>query len=262
MAIKHFKASGFLTNGFGNPLAGQISLYDDRMTEATVSLATEDREVPGIIDGSDIIQTIDAYQTKATYTFTTSTESIDSGLLALMFGESWQQTPSFSAPAIKRSVIPAVAPFEIIDTDIASTAGIADVQVLISENGIWGRIRPLSIVTTGAPTIDQVRLDAATSKLIFAAGNANAPIKYAVNKTYANQYSLGVQPTAKLLDDLKFVGMVSTTRKEDILMVIPRLGRQGGWELGVGASSKIDLSFKALVSGSNRSPVQFLQLLT
>lgn len=257
MAIKHYKMSGFFSQ-VGTPIADQIALYDNRFVTATLTKETEDREVRGVIDGNDLLQVTDAYQTSESYTFETETESIDSGTLALMFGEAWAQTTSWDKPKkTKRASVPAVTPFTIVDAEILNTFTAADVQVTIAENGAWGRVRPLEVITTGTPTVDQVLLTASTGTLTLDEDNARAPIKYAIKSTKANIWTLGVEANPKKLDEMMFVGTVSTTRREEIIVVVESMGPSGGWELPVGEETSINLTWRPTAKGSNRSAVQF-----
>lgn len=264
MAVKNFIASGLLTNDFSTPLANQISLYENRLTEFTLEYASEEREVPGIVDGSDIVQTLDSYLTSETYTLTTTTESIDSQLLALLVGESWALTDSYSAKDFFRATVPADLTIE--DDRILTGFGVADIQVTIVQGSATvGRPRPLSI-TTSTATADSVQLDAANNALIFHSSHAGAAVKVSPKTTYTNKYTLGYEQDYGSLTNLQFVGIASLTSgragagTNRILIHVPQLSKSGGWTLGIGAESSVDLSFKCIVSGANRKPVIFVEL--
>lgn len=258
MAVKNYRTSGFFTNTAVIPYSTstQIALFDGRQTTATLAKEVESRDVKGAVDGSDLSQTLDTIQTSVSYTFSVEIEAIDSDTMELMFGERWAPV-AFDDKLIKRVTIPSGA--EVIDTDLVAGLTAADVQVTISDNGAWGFKRPLEIITTGTPTGDQVKLDTAATKLTFPGGLVGVPIKYAAKKARTNIDSLGVASTFKPLDDLRFIGHIGSTRKEEIITVID-LTPSGGWELPVGDESTVTLEYKAVAKGSNRSAVQMYRI--
>lgn len=258
MAVKNYKTSGFFTNTNIVPYSTstQIGLFDGRQTTATLAKEVESRDVKGAVDGSDQTQTLDTIITSVTYTFSVEIEAIDSDTLELMFGERWAPV-NFDDKLIKRDTIPSSA--EIVDTDLVSGLTAADVQVSIADNGAWGFRRPLEIITTGTPTGDQVKLDTANTKLVFPGALVGVPIKRAAKKARTSIDSLGVASTYKVLDDLRFVGHIGSTRKEEIITAID-LTPSGGWELPVGDESTVTLEFKAVAKGSNRSAVQMYRI--
>lgn len=258
MAVKNYKTSGFFTNNVIVPYttSTQIGLFDGRQTTATLAKEVESRDVKGAVDGSDLTQTLDTITTDVSYTFSVEIEAIDSDTLALMFGEQWAPV-NMDDRLIKRATVPSGA--EIIDTDLVSGLTSGDVQVTIADNGAWGFKRPLEIITTGTPTGDQVKLDTSTTKLTFPGALVGVPIKYAAKKSRTNIDSLGVATTYKTLDDLRFVGHIGSTRKEEIITIID-LSPSGGWELPVGDEASVTLEFKAVAKGSNRSAVQMYRI--
>jgi len=261
MAIKGLKAVGILTNTFDTPITDQIALYDIRPSSVTIAKESESRDVQGFVDGNDTLQITDSYNSSDTYTITTEMGSIDSGTLALLFGECWAMTSSYSDyPKLRRVEIPSSGAFEVADADIGGSYSAADVQVLISEAGSWGRVRPLTVITEGTPTAEQVKLDAANSKLIFAEENAGAPIKYALKKELTNIYTLGVQANPKLLDSLKFVGEIATTRGRNHPIIIPGMTRTGGWEVAIGDETTLSIEFRGKIVGAKRSVIEVLEV--
>lgn len=259
MAVKNYKTSGFFTNTNIVPYttSTQIGLFDGRQTTATLTKEVESRDVLGAVDGTDQSQVLDTIITSVTYTFGVEIEAIDSDTLALMFGEQWAPV-AMDDRLIKRSSVPSGA--EIVDADLAAGLLAADVQVTIADNGAWGFKRPLEIITgAGNPTGDQVKLDTAATKLIFPAALIGVPVKYSAKKSRTNIDSLGVANTYKTLDDLRFVGHIGSTRKEEIITIID-LTPSGGWELPVGDESTVTLEFKAVAKGANRSAVQMYRI--
>jgi hypothetical protein len=183
-------------------------------------------------------------------------EAVDSDTLALMFGEQWAPV-AMDDKLIKRDTIPSNG--EIVDTDLITGLTAADVQITIADNGAWGFRRPLEVITSGTPTGDQVKLDTANTKLVFPGAMAGVPVKRALKKARTNIDSLGVAGTYKTLDDLRFVGHIGSTRKEEIITIID-LTPSGGWELPVGDEATVTLEYKAVAKGSNRSAVQMYRL--
>lgn len=261
MAIVHFRGSGIIVPA-GVKLSTQAAVMEDRMVSASLAKEIEVRDIPGIVDGSDIIQTVDSYTRRTTWTFTTSTESVDWSLMELLFNEASQETASFSeGHDYFRATVPAT-PFEITNTKILSTFTASDIQVSIVENGAWGKIRPLTVVTTGTPTADQVLLTAATSKLTFHEDNEGATIKVAPKKTLTTVDTIGVEDNPKSFDGSKFTGILTSTRGEEYLTVIDGLTQSEGWTLTMGDESAQDLTWRATTTGSSRSPVKMARIVT
>jgi hypothetical protein len=261
MALKNYTASGFFTNNSIVPASTstQIGLFDTRFTTVSITKEVEEREVRGVRDGSDIAQVYDTFPNSITYGLSTEIEAIDSDTLALMFGETWAPVAAWNDSIIKQTTVPTATPYEFADNNIVAGMTAVDVQVSINENGSWGFKRPLEVILTGNPTLEQVRFDVTNSKLIFAAGLAGAPIKYSIRKARTNIDSLGVVQTPKMLDDLKFFGHIAGSRKEEIIVEVD-LTPSGGWELAVGDESSVTLEFKATAKGANRSAVRMYRL--
>ncbi|MBL1176852.1 hypothetical protein [Pantanalinema sp. GBBB05] len=248
---------GLFTNDSVIPASSptQTALYDIRPVGATLTKEVETRDVRGVVDGTPQSQILDTVTTQVTYGFSVEIESIDSGTLALMFGETWGASASYTGKKLKRVTVPSASPYEITDTELADLTA-ADIQVMLAANSsTGGLIRPLQVVTGGAPAnTNEVQLDEANTKLVFHSTHAGASIKYGHKEAYTVE-SLGVVASPIALDDLKFFGVIATTRDEEIIVEVD-LSPSGGWELPVGDESSITLEYKAIAKGSNRSAVR------
>lgn len=256
MALRNFNMLGFFTNDNVVPATSptQTALYDVRPTGATLTKEVESRDVRGVVDGTPQSQVLDTVITQVTYGFSVEIESIDSGTLALMFGETWGASASYDGKKLKRVTVPSESPYEITDTDLEGLTA-ADLQVMLAANSATGGlIRPLKIVTIAPANTNEVQLDEPNTKLVFHSSHAGASIKYGIKKSYTVE-SLGVVDSPIALDDLKFFGIIATTRDEEIIVEVD-LSPSGGWELPIGDESAITLEFNAVAKGSNRSAVR------
>jgi hypothetical protein len=127
--------------------------------------------------------------------------------------------------------------------------------MLAANSDLGGLIRPLTVVTTAPANTNEVQLDEPNTKLIFHSTHAGASIKYGIKSSYTVE-SLGVVDSPIELNDLKFFGVIASTRDEEIIVEVD-LSPSGGWELPIGDESSITLEYTAVAKGSNRSAVRF-----
>lgn len=262
MALRNFIMSGFFTGNnivpSGTPT--QNALLETRWTNATLTKEVESRDILGIVDGSASTQVLDSVAGATTYTFEFEVEAIDSDTLALMFGENWATTATYDDRLIRRAAVPSSGPYTISDADIPTTPVAGDIHVSIADNGVWGFRRPLEVILTGSPTGDQVLVTGTTTKTLTVASTlAGAPLKYSIKKPRTTIESLGVVSSPILFNDLKFIGHIASTRKEEIICEVD-LTPSGGWELPVGDESSLTLEFKPVAKGANRSAVRMYRI--
>lgn len=260
MAVRNYETKGFITD---NPVFGgtpkQKALFDLPMVSSNITLEAETVEVEGTVDGSCNVVITDEIVTRETWTMSLDVQKLRSSTIALMMGEMWEAAPNTVETHFRTVTIPAGTPYEIVDAKIAATTTALDIKATIIATGPGGLARPLEVVTTGTPTVDQVRLNAADGKLIFAAGLAGATLKYSIDEVAASGWeSLGVVATPRKLDKLLFRGILCSTEPE-IIMVEADLSKTGGFELPIGGDPGVTLEYRAVVKGANRSPVRMFR---
>lgn len=260
MTIRNFEAKGFFTdNNVIGATPNQKALIDLPMISTTISKEVEETEVEGTIDGACEVQILDTIITRTTFNVSFEVQKLRSDTIALLMGETWEAAPNTKISNFKMTAVPLTGPFEVTDSKITSTLTAADVKVSIYAGGAWGLPRYLEVVTTGSPTVNQVRLDAAAGKFVFASGLAGAVIKYSVDEVVASGLeSLGVSANPRRLNNLLFRGVLCSTEPE-IVMVEMDLSPSGGFELPIGGDPGVTLEYRAVVKGANRSPVRMFR---
>ncbi|PZV19181.1 MAG: hypothetical protein DCF22_00505 [Leptolyngbya sp.] len=262
MAIKNYVMSGFFTGNNIVPAVTptQNALLETRFLKSTLSKEVKSEDIQGIVDGSDYAQILDTISTSITYKFEVDYEAVDSDIIALMFGEQWASAANYDDRLTKMASVPAATPYTIADANIPTTPVAGDIHVTISDNGAWGFRRPLEVILTGSPTGDQVLVTGTTTKtLTFPSTLAGVPVKYSVRKPRTSIDSLGVSTSPAFFNDLKFIGHIASTRKEEIICEVD-LTPAGGWQLPVGDKPSVKLEFKPITKGSNRSAVRFYRI--
>jgi hypothetical protein len=202
------------------------------------------------------LQTLATIITEQTWNLELTFQFFDWGVLQLSFGEIESETTSIKLGKGKSATVPtAPGPYEVTDTDLSGLT-VTDLTVsFISTDS--SQYEPLEVLATGAPTATQVTLDNSGNTLTFASTNAGRPFAYYPKLTYANKKTLGVESAATTLGNVEFTGaVVMTSLPQEIIANIPSMGRTGGFTFEVGAENTV--TFKPIVTGSNPSPVRFL----
>jgi hypothetical protein len=168
-------------------------------------------------------------------------EAISWTALQFAHGQVAGVTPSVALPESRSAKVPSVAPFEIVDPDIGSSAGVWVFQVDPID-------KPL-VLSAIAPVAESFQVDAANDKLVFNAAQAGAYVQYRVFKTYTNVPSIGAEaiPVANLLDRFSFSGFCyADTKKYKI--VIPKMQRISVPSINLSDVTKLEVEYQLVVA--------------
>jgi hypothetical protein len=202
------------------------------------------------------LQTLATIITEQTWNLELTFQFFDWGVLQLSFGEIESTTASIKLAKGKSATVPtAPGPYEVTDADLAGLA-VTDLTVaFISTDS--SQYEPLEVLATGTPTASQVTLDNSGNTLTFDSTNAGRSFAYYPKLTYTSKKTLGVESAATTLGNVNFDGaVVMASSPQEIMVNIPSMGRTGGFTFEVGAENTV--TFKPIQSGSNASPVRFL----
>lgn len=261
-SILNYEFQGFVTTelkklGAGTT-ANQFALMHNNITGGTITKTVDGEEpIVGLIDGVCSPQTLATTKGTASYEVTFDSQEIGKMVLSQMFNELWTPTASYTGREVKRFAVPTTAPYEVTIPGITASTPLTDVQITITEPGPWGTERQLEAIGTGTPTAQQFKLDA--GKVTFIAGLAGAPFKVSLPKVYTNITSLGVEANFQEIGKLRFTGLLCSTGASKIAVEMD-LSPSGGWELPIGDQPELTITYQAVASGANRSPVRFYDL--
>ena len=173
--------------------------------------------------------------------------------LAWAQGEVTKVTPTIALPEVREGRVPLTAPFEIIDADLATSAGAWAFQV--------DPIDLALIPSAGVPAAGAFQVVVASTKLVFNATQAGAAIAYRVFKTYANLRSIGkeVLGVTDLLNNYRFGGVGYTDGKR-VRIDIPKMSRISVPSLSLSDVTTLEVEFRLAVAAGERSAYMFYEL--
>ena len=167
--------------------------------------------------------------------------------LQFAMGEVAGVTPSVALPEVRYGRVPVTAPYEIVDADFGTSAGVWVFQIDPID-------KPL-ILSAVAPAVGAFQLDGANTKIIFNAAQAGASVAYRVFKTFTNLPSIGVEavPAANLLNSFTFSGLCYADTKQ-YRIVIPKMDRISVPSLNISDVTKLEVEYRlAVVPGKNKA---------
>jgi hypothetical protein len=174
---------------------------------------------------------------------------------ALQFahGELAGTTASIALPEVRYARVPLVAPFEIIDPTVGTSAGVWVFQV--------DPIDKVLIVSAAAPAVGTFQVDVVNTKLVFNAAQAGASIAYRVFKTYANISSIGEEalPVANLLNQMSYSGLCYTDTKQ-YRIVVPKMSRISVPKISLSEVTKLEVEYRLSVANGKRSAYQLFDI--
>jgi hypothetical protein len=162
--------------------------------------------------------------------------------LAWAQGEVTKTTSSISLPEVREARVPSIAPFEIVDADLATSAGAWAFQVDPIDTAL--------VISVGAPAAGGFQVDAANTKLVFNSAQAGAAIAYRVFKTLA---------AADLLTQFRFGG-VGYTDGRRVRIDIPKMARISVPSLSLSDVTTLECEFRLAVAAGERSAYQFYEI--
>lgn len=176
---------------------------------------------------------------------TLSVEAVSWEAIEIALGIESKVSASLALYEQRSATIPATGAAEIVDADITATTSILPV---ILEPGPWGKSGKLELIASGAPNSGQYRVDTASNKLIFAAAQAGAPIAYAIIKNRSALRTIGKEPAAAAINQMRFEGLAYSESSQTYKIVIPRMIRTKTTSLDFGEKTVLDLEYRMLVA--------------
>jgi hypothetical protein len=173
--------------------------------------------------------------------------------LAWAHGEVTKTTSTVTLPEVREARVPLVAPFEIVDLDLATSAGAWAFQTDPIDTAL--------ILSVGAPAAGAFQIDVTNTKLVFNAAQAGAAIAYRVFKTYTNIRSIGKETlaAADILTQFRFGG-VGYTDGRRVRIDIPKMSRVSVPSLSLSDVTTLECEFRLAVAAGERSAYQFYEL--
>ena len=173
--------------------------------------------------------------------------------LAWAHGEVTKTTSNITLPEVREARVPLVAPFEVVDADLATSAGAWVFQVDPIDTAL--------IISVAAPAAGAFQVDVPGTKLVFNAAQAGASIVYRVFKTYANVRSIGKETlaAADLLSQFRFGG-VGYTDGRRVRIDIPKMSRISVPSLSLSDVTTLEVEFRLAVAAGERSAYQFYEI--
>jgi hypothetical protein len=174
---------------------------------------------------------------------------------ALQFahGEMAGTTSSISLPEVRYAKVPSASPYEIVDADVGTSAGVWVFQVDPID-------KPL-VLSVGAPAAGAFQVDATNTKLVFNAAQAGASIAYRVFKTYSNVGSIGEESlsAANVLSQFSFSGLAYSDTKP-YRIVIPKMARVSVPSISLSDVTTLEAEFRLVVANGKRSAYQLFDI--
>lgn len=173
--------------------------------------------------------------------------------LAFAMGQVTKTTTSINLPDVIEARVPLVAPFEIANPAIATSAG------------VWAfQVDPIDIALTlsaGVPAAGAFQIDVPGSKLVFNAAQAGASVVYRVFKTYSNVRTVGKEPllAADLLNNLSFSGAGYTDGKR-CKIIIPKMNRVSVPSLSLSDVTTLEVEYQLAVAAGEENAFYLVEI--
>lgn len=255
MAIKGLAGYGMITNDPITSPAQQVALFPrissveitEDVTQEDIKAFTGDTEDAGEMNAVDSI--IKGILTGLNVSF----QSWDAQDLAAIYREQWATTSSYELPVRFSGIVPTGSPYEVSNSLIVGTEGSGDVFVTLKSDN-----------NEGDPEYLEVGTDVTFSagKLTFNSAFAGRNFYCAINKTYSNVRTLGVETNFDPVMDLSYFGLLTGTRLQQHRYAIkaPNLSRIDGFNLTLSdGAAEGKMSFRAKVTGANRKAIHIIE---
>ncbi|MGA7934726.1 MAG: hypothetical protein WCA35_14370 [Kovacikia sp.] len=219
----------------------------------SIDAQTDQKESTKWVDGVQV--TAGAANTKRTFSVKIDIEAITWAVVQVAFNELSGVTASVSLPTVKRAVVPATSPFEIVDSDITTT----NVAAGISQTGVWGHAGHLTKVSDTPDADREFQVLTLSHKLVFDESLANAPVMYRVFESKTSVPSIGAEEVYTKISNFSFSGLAYGD-EETYKIVIPRMSSLGVPNLSISDVTRFELQYKLIVSGTARLPFKLYNL--
>lgn len=168
-------------------------------------------------------------------------------------------------PVYKQAVVPASAPFEIVDADISSAGIASSVKCYVSRRGAWGDAGYLAAEPDTLAAREFKATYAAgppaVTKIEFHSGLAGAPITYVVNKAFTSLPAIGHSATPIRFGSFSFIGQgYGPEFPNGVYIHIPNIVRSGTPSLQTDDVPTFEVPFDCNVVSPFVSPVQYYRL--
>jgi hypothetical protein len=174
--------------------------------------------------------------------------------LAFAHGEVSKTTASVTLPEVREARVPSSGAFEIVDPDLATSAGVWVFQVDPID-------KALVISTAASPPAGTFKIDGANNKLIFNAAESGAAIAYRVFKTYADVESIGKEElaAADVLNQFRFGGLCYSDTKP-YRIDIPKMSRISVPSLKISDVTTLEVEYRLAVANGERTSYQLYNI--
>lgn len=190
---------------------------------------------------------------ESSYTMRVGIEAIDWLNLQLAFGEVSGLTASAALPELRYGVVPATAPYEVVDADI--TTG-TEVYVCFTDED---KGSPGKRVTTAPAATGEYQVTVAGTKISFNASDAGRPFARRVFRTYTNLRTIGVEQVYTTLSNFSFEGVLATDGPL-IKVVVPKTSRSSTPSLNLTDVTKLEIEYDLISVNNARYPFQLYQM--
>jgi hypothetical protein len=257
--IKGFDGSGFITRNLDTStllqnllLAPDLLDYNLATTVAEAKKARKwtgcKRVVAGTAPGEE------------ESTLTVQISSIDWGAMQFAYGE-LATNVNATVPILKTLKVPAVTPFEVVDTEV--TAGTAaSVKAYLAEKVGTEQPGYLQKVTAAPSAARTFQADGTATKLIFHSGLAGAAITYVIEKPLTAVPSIGKAPSPVKIGDLQFVGYACSDEwPNDMMIHIPKIQYTGKPSINTADDVPVlEVPFECVVAPGEREAIHYYLL--
>lgn len=257
MAIKGLRGYGVATLNNNSPLTAQDLAYFPRLNEFTLGLESTFYDAMAFTCQSALQEIVDTIEKSRTWTLSIGFQSFDKNDFELLFNEFAQTTASLVLPTRFCDIVPASAPYEIVNTDLAG-ATVSTVHTTLLSDGSGDEKAFQMVATPGPASATDVELDEPNTKLVFDSSYAGRGVSYVVYKTITSKDTIYVENSPINMDQLSFFGIIDGPRLPGGMAIyVPKMGRNSGFELNIAEETNASIEFRPGIANGNRSPVQF-----
>jgi hypothetical protein len=240
--------------GLGQPDFTSIAGKFVYVEPLTFSLTGEGGEIISekFVNGKKVIA--GALQDGERYKLKVGIQAASFTALAWAHGEVTKTTSSIVLPEVREGRVPLTAPYEIVDADLATSAGAWAFQVDPIDTA-------LTLSAIPAPAVGSFAIDVADTKLVFNAAQAGASIAYRVFKTFTNVRSIGQEPlaAAEILTQFRFGGIGYTDGKR-VRIDIPKMSKISVPSMSLTEVNTLEVEYRLAVAAGQRSAYQLFEV--
>lgn len=176
--------------------------------------------------------------------------------MQLAYGELAKTSTDVELPDIRKAkVVLNAAAGEIVDVDIlVNGAFTTPVWVFDIENDV-----ALTPITTGTPTVNQFKADAATNKIILSPLRVGQKLAYRIVQQIPSIQSLGYEDIVTPLNQFGFTALAKGDAG-DFKLVVPLMARTSSASINLTDVTKLEINYDCLVAPGERKAYKMFKL--